>query len=63
MLFALVSLVALFAFATVVGGVRLPIETWANLTFRLLFGALPWIGLGMTIGYAAGPNSAPAVRT
>lgn len=61
MLFALVSLIALFTFATVVGGVRLPLETWLDLTARLLIGALPLIGLGMTIGYAAGPNSAPAV--
>jgi ABC-2 type transport system permease protein len=61
LLFALISLIALFAFATVVGGVRLSPETWLDLTARLLVGALPLIGLGMAIGYAAGPNSAPAV--
>lgn len=61
MLFALVSLIGLFTFAMVVGGIRLPIETWLDLTLRLLIGALPLIGLGMAIGYAAGPNSAPAV--
>jgi ABC-2 type transport system permease protein len=61
MLFALVSLIALFAFASIAGGVSLPIETWLTLTFRLLVGAVPLIGLGMAIGYAAGPNSAPAV--
>ena len=61
LLFALISLIALFTFATVVGGVRLPVETWLDLTVRLLAGALPLIGLGMAIGYAAGPSSAPAV--
>jgi len=61
LLFALLSLIALFAFASIVGGVRLPVETWLSLTFRLLVGAVPLIGLGMAIGYAAGPNSAPAV--
>jgi ABC-2 type transport system permease protein len=61
MLFALVSLIALFIFASIAGGVRMPIETWLTLTFRLLVGAVPLIGLGMAIGYAAGPNSAPAV--
>lgn len=61
MLFALVSLLALYAFAMIVGGVRMPLETWISLTFRLLVGAVPLIGLGMAIGYAAGPNSAPAV--
>jgi len=61
MLFALFSLIALFVFASIAGGIRLPIETWLTLTFRLLVGAVPLIGLGMAIGYAAGPNSAPAV--
>jgi ABC-2 type transport system permease protein len=61
MVFAFVSLIGLFAFASIAGGVSLPIETWLTLTFRLLIGAVPLIGLGMAIGYAAGPNSAPAV--
>jgi ABC-2 type transport system permease protein len=56
-----VNLARLFVFATLVGGVRLPFETWLNLTFRLLIGAVPLIGLGMAIGYVAGLNSAPAV--
>ena len=61
MLFALISLIALFTFATIAGGVQLSVGTWFNLTVRLLLGAVPLIGLGMAIGYAAGPNSAPAV--
>jgi ABC-2 type transport system permease protein len=61
MVFALISLIALFAFASIAGGVSLSVGTWLTLTFRLLVGAVPLIGLGMAIGYAAGPNSAPAV--
>jgi len=61
LLFALMALISLFAFATVVGGVHLPVIMWIDLTLRLLVGAVPLIGLGLAIGYAAGPNSAPAV--
>ena len=61
MVFALISLIALFAFASIAGGGSLPVGTWLTLTLRLLVGAVPLIGLGMAIGYAAGPNSAPAV--
>jgi len=59
--FAFFSLLALFVFASIAGGVTLDIGTWLNLIFRLLAGAAPLIGLGMAIGYAAGPNSAVAV--
>src|SRR4030081_1625327 len=61
LLFALMSLVSLFAFAIVIGGVHLSALTWIDLTLRLLVGAVPLVGLGLAIGYAAGPNSAPAV--
>ncbi len=59
--FALVSLLVLFAFVFVAGGVRLSAATWVTLTVRLLFGALPMIGLGMAIGYSSGVNAAPAL--
>jgi ABC-2 type transport system permease protein len=61
MIFALLSLVVLLAFAIVVGGARLEISTLANLVVRLLLGSLPLIALGMAIGYMSGPNAAPAV--
>ena len=61
MIFALVSLVILFAYAYVVGHIRLGAGDWLDLTWRLLLGSVPMIGLGMAIGYSTGANSAPAV--
>jgi ABC-2 type transport system permease protein len=61
LLFALVALLVLMAFVVVAGGVRFPISTGAQVIGLLLIGALPLIGLGMTIGYTSGPNAAPAV--
>jgi ABC-2 type transport system permease protein len=61
MLFATVALLVLMAFVVLAGGVRFPVVTGAQVVGLLLVGALPLIGLGMTIGYASGPNAAPAV--
>jgi ABC-2 type transport system permease protein len=61
LVYALAALILLFAFAALVGRVSQPFGTWANLTFRLLAGSIPLIGMGMALGYSAGPNSAPAV--
>lgn len=61
LIFAVVALVLLFAYAYLVGGIRLGATTWLDLTWRLLVGSLPMIGLGMAIGYIAGANSAPAI--
>ena len=59
--FALLALLLLFGFATLVGGVRLQPDAWAQIIARLLLGALPFAALGFAIGYAAGPNAAPGV--
>jgi ABC-2 type transport system permease protein len=59
--FAALTLVVLFPFAYVAGGVRLDADVWANLAFRVLVGAIPFIALGFAIGYLSGPNSAVAV--
>ena len=61
LLFALVALLVLMAFVILAGGVRFPVSTGAQVIGLLLLGALPLIGLGMTIGYTSGPNAAPAV--
>ncbi|TMC05092.1 MAG: ABC transporter permease [Chloroflexi bacterium] len=61
LIFALGALLLLFAYAYLVGGIRLGAVTWIDLTWRLLLGSLPMIGLGMAIGYIAGANSAPAI--
>jgi len=59
--FALVAIALLMAFVVLLGGVRFPVETGLQIVGLLLVGALPLIGMGMTIGYSVGPNAAPAV--
>ncbi len=61
LVFALVALLVLFAYAFVVGGVRPGLTTWLDLLWRLGIGCFPMIGLGMAIGYGTGANAAPAV--
>lgn len=61
MLFGLLSLLVLFAYGAIVGGIRLGPDIWASVTVLLLAGSLPLIALGFSIGYTAGPNAAPAV--
>lgn len=58
--FGALSVLALSAFVYL-AGVRMPVETWLQLIFRLLAGALPLVGLGMAIGYSVSPNAAAAV--
>jgi ABC-2 type transport system permease protein len=41
------------------GGVRFTAGTWAVLSITLVAGALPFCALGLALGYATGPNSAP----
>ena len=61
LVFAAMTLVVLFPFAYVAGGVRLAPDVWATLAYRVLLGAIPFIALGFAIGYLSGPNSAVAV--
>jgi ABC-2 type transport system permease protein len=61
LVFALAALLILFAYAFLVGGIRLPATTWLDLVWRLLLGSFPMIGLGMAIGYGTGANTAPAL--
>jgi ABC-2 type transport system permease protein len=58
---ALLSVLVLYAVATLGGGVSLSIGSWLSLTLRLIVGALPLLGLGLAIGYSSGPNAAPAI--
>ena len=60
-LFALVAIAVLMLYVVVVGGVHFPVATGLEIVGLLLVGALPLIGMGMTIGYTSGPNAAPAV--
>jgi ABC-2 type transport system permease protein len=59
--FAGLTLVVLFPFAYIAGGVRLDTAVWATLALRVLLGSIPFIALGFAIGYLSGPNSAIAV--
>jgi ABC-2 type transport system permease protein len=59
--FGVISVLILFAFGTVAGGVRLDAGTWLTIIGRLLLGSLPFIGMGFAIGYFFGVNAAPAV--
>jgi ABC-2 type transport system permease protein len=61
LVFALLALLVLFAYAFVAGGVRLSPETWLGLTVKLLIGSFPMMGMGMAIGYSTSANAAPAV--
>jgi ABC-2 type transport system permease protein len=61
MAFAALTLVVLFPFAYIAGGVRLEADQWLTLFARVLLGSIPFIGLGFAVGYLSGPNSAVAV--
>lgn len=61
MLFSAVIALAIFAVASLAGGVRLPLATWAALGGTLVLGAVPFCAMGCAIGSVAGPNSAPAI--
>lgn len=61
LVFGLISLTVLIVFGTLVGGVRGDVTMWATVVVRLLGGSLPFIGLGLAIGYLVGANAAPAV--
>jgi len=61
LVFAALTLVVLFPFAYIAGGVRLDPSVWVTLASRVLLGSIPFIALGFAIGYLSGPNSAVAV--
>ena len=57
----LLTLVGLFLFAIIAGGVSLSLVVWAKLVGFLVVGMIPFVALGLCIGYVAGPNSAAAI--
>lgn len=61
LLFAFLTLVALFVYARIVGGVRLGATVWADLMLRLLVGLLPFVALGFAVGNLAPPNAAAPI--
>lgn len=60
-IFSAAIVLLLFALGAGFGGVRFPAATWIQLFVTLVLGAIPFGALGLAVGYAAGPNSAPAI--
>jgi ABC-2 type transport system permease protein len=60
LVFGLLALVALSLFAVATGGVRLNLSSWAALVGWLLLGSLPFLALGLAIGYLVNPNAGGA---
>lgn len=59
--FAVASLVVLFAVAGFLLGVRLQTVEYFQVTWRLLLGMLPFLALGFAVGYLVNPGAAVAV--
>lgn len=55
------SLVLLFTFAAVVGHLREPAAFWASLSGLLVVGMIPFVILGLAIGYLASPTVAAPI--
>lgn len=61
LLSALAMLALLCGLAGTVGGVSLSLENWLLLIARLALGAVPFIALGLSIGYLVNPVSAAPI--
>jgi ABC-2 type transport system permease protein len=61
LLFGVLVVAVLYAFALGPGHVRAPASKLAALAAVLVAGALPFAAMGLAIGYWAGPNSAPVL--
>lgn len=57
----LFALGTLFLFGIVAGGIRLPFLVWVGLLAVLIVGMLPFVLLGIALGYLAGPHSAAPI--
>jgi ABC-2 type transport system permease protein len=58
--FAMITLMVLFAVA-IVAGVRLQPATWLAIMTYLVAGSLPMLGLGLAVAYLISPNAAVAI--
>jgi ABC-2 type transport system permease protein len=61
MAFGAIIVALLFALGATLGHVRLPAASWGALAAVLVLGAVPFCALGCALGFAVGPNAAPAV--
>jgi ABC-2 type transport system permease protein len=61
MLFSIVIFTLLATLGTTLGGVRLPIESWATLLVVEVLGVLPFCAVGLFVGTLVNGQAAPAV--
>jgi len=61
MAFGALIVLSLAVCGALLGGVRLAGTQWALLAFVLIVGCVPFCAIGLTLGFAVGPNAAPAV--
>ena len=59
LVFSTIIVLALFTLGIALGGVRMPVATFARLLGTMVAGSLPFSAMGLAVGYFAGPNSAP----
>jgi ABC-2 type transport system permease protein len=59
MIFSGTIVLVLFVLGIGLGGVRMPVLSFAKLLATLVAGSLPFSAMGLALGYFAGPNSAP----
>ncbi len=61
MMFSAIIVLLLFAMGAALGNVHMPLASWLALGATLVLGAIPFSALGCALGFAVGPNSAPAL--
>jgi|SRR5579872_540082 len=61
MVFSTIIVLSLIALGITLGGVRMPVITFAQLLGTLVIGSLPFSAMGLALGYFTGPNSAPSM--
>jgi ABC-2 type transport system permease protein len=62
LVYAVMVVAVLFVFAAVAGGVRMDATAWLTLAASLVLGSMPFIAVGLAIGYLVSPTAAmPAV--
>ena len=60
-LVVLLSVILLFIVGIVLGKVSLPLGTWLALFGLFIVGMIPFVAMGLVLGYLCGPNSAPGI--
>jgi ABC-2 type transport system permease protein len=58
-IFSTIIVLVLFLLGITLGGVRMPLSSFARLLGTLVAGSLPFSAMGLALGYFTGPNSAP----